>query len=55
MFTLKSNVLPIIGMLVLLIFCSVAYARESVFMDKILLCSFILTTVFIGKMRSNSQ
>lgn len=54
MFTLKSIVLPIIGMLVLVIFCSLAYVRESVFMDKIFVCSFILTTVFIAKMRTKA-
>jgi hypothetical protein len=52
MFTLKSTVLSILGMIGLLLFNTLAFVRESVFLDKILVCSFILTLVFIAKMRA---
>ncbi|GAA4800646.1 hypothetical protein GCM10023330_02790 [Litoribaculum gwangyangense] len=55
MFTQKQMVLPILGMIILLLFITLAYVRESVFMDKILVCSFIITTVFIARVRAKSN
>ena len=53
--TLKSILLPIMGMLFLLMFIIFAYIQDSVFLDKILVCSFILTIVFIARMRCKAQ
>lgn len=52
MFSPKSISLPIIGMIVLAIFVIIAYTYKSVFLDKILVCSFILTTVFLARISS---
>lgn len=43
----KSMVLPIIGMIILAVFNTLAYVRDSVLLEKLLLCSFILTVIFI--------
>ncbi len=51
----KSTVLPILGMTALALFIAISYAYESVFLDQILICSFILSIVFIAKMREGSQ
>ncbi|MFT5942886.1 MAG: hypothetical protein ACI9Q4_002152 [Sediminicola sp.] len=45
----KSTLLPIVGMVVLVIFVIFCYVHESIFLDRILVCSFILSIVFIGK------
>lgn len=55
MLSQKHLILPILGMIILMIFNALAYIRESVFMDKILICSFILTAVFIAKVRQNQM
>lgn len=55
MLTQKHMVLPILGLLVLFIFNALAYVRESVFMDTLLVCSFILTTLFIVRVRAKSN
>ncbi len=47
----KSIVLPIVGMMVLILFNIISYTQDSIFFDKIMICSFILSVVFIGKMR----
>lgn len=48
----KTVILPIIGMIVLVFFVTLSYMRNQIFLDKLLLCSFILTIVFIAKMRN---
>ena len=44
----KSTLLPIVGMVVLVIFVIFCYVHESIFLDRILVCSFILSIVFIN-------
>lgn len=55
MFTQKSIALPILGMVILLLFNTLAYVRESVFMDKLLVCTFILATIFFVRVRAKSN
>jgi hypothetical protein len=50
---LKSNILPITGVAVLLFFILIAYINNSVLLDRLLLCSFILFGIFILKIRGN--
>ncbi len=50
----KSIVLPVLGMIVLVMFNVFAFVRETVFIDEIVVSSFILTTVFIARMRSKT-
>jgi hypothetical protein len=49
----KSTLLPIMGMVVLALFIAISYIQESVFLNQILICSFILSIVFIGKIRED--
>jgi len=49
MFKLKTNLLPVIGLFVMVAVSIVAYIQESVFFDKILVCNFILLMVFFAK------
>ena len=55
MFKQKHLILPVLGMIILMIFNALAYLRGSVFMDKLLICSFILTAVFIARVRQNQM
>jgi hypothetical protein len=55
MLTQKHLILPIIGIIILMIFNALAYVRESVFIDKILVSSFILTMVFFVRVRAKSN
>ena len=48
----KSIVLPMLGMAVMLFFVALSYFNNYIFLDKLLICSFILTIVFIAKMRN---
>ncbi len=49
----KSIVLPILGMIILTVFIIMSYVLDSIFLDRILVCSLILSVVFIGKIRDN--
>jgi len=49
----KSTFLPIMGMFVLTVFNLISYAQESPLLDKILVCSFILSVVFIVRIRES--
>jgi hypothetical protein len=50
---IKSNILPITGVAVLVFFILTAYIHHSVFLDRLLLCSFILFGIFILKIGEN--
>lgn len=47
----KSIVLPMLGMAIMFFFIALSYFNNHIFLDKLLVCSFILTIVFIAKMR----
>lgn len=49
----KSTFLPIMGMFVLAVFNLISYVQESPLLDKILVCSFILSVVFIVRIRES--
>ncbi len=51
----KSKILPVIGLLVLVFFMAMSYVNDSIFLDKIVICSFILGMVFFAKMRAESS
>jgi hypothetical protein len=53
--TSKSIILPIIGMISVLICIGFAYKTNNVFLDKLLVCGFILAIVFIARMREIIQ
>ncbi|SFN98191.1 hypothetical protein SAMN04487989_1088 [Bizionia echini] len=55
MSNLKPYALPTFGMLILIMFIILAYVRESVFLDKLLVCGFIVTTIYISRLRSKFQ
>lgn len=50
----KSSLVSILGLIVILSFTALAYFTNNVFLDKIVVCSFILILVFFAKMRSES-
>ena len=50
--SLKSTFLPLLGLTVLLFFIAMSYLHNSLFLDKIIVCSFILGIIFLAKMRS---
>jgi hypothetical protein len=47
----KSTVLPIMGMVVLAVFIIISYIHGSIFLNQIVVCSLILSVVFIAKIR----
>lgn len=49
--TIKAIILPVLGLLSVLAFIVLAYATNHVFLDKLLICGFILTMVFMARMR----
>lgn len=51
----KTKILPIIGLLVLVFFMGMSYVNDYIFLDKIVICSFILGMVFLIKMRAESS
>lgn len=51
----KSKILPMTGMAMLLVFIVMSWLNESIFLDRILLCSFILFAIFIVNMRNVAQ
>ncbi len=51
----KSTFLPILGMTALALFILISYVYETVFLDQILICSFILSILFIAKMRDGAH
>ncbi len=46
----KTTVSAILGLLVLLFFIAITYYTNPIFLDKIVLCSFILGMVFFVKL-----
>jgi hypothetical protein len=51
---LKKNIfLPILGMVFLILLNLLSFMNGALFLDKLLACSFILTIVFIGKIRES--
>ena len=49
----KSTLLSIVGMVVLTVFVIFCYIKESIFLDRILISSFILSIVFLAKIRED--
>jgi hypothetical protein len=47
----KKAILPILGLLILIGFCALSYYHEQIFLDKILLCGFILGMILFVKIR----
>jgi uncharacterized membrane protein len=51
----NSQILPFIGISILLFFIALSYFNNHIFLDKIVLCSLILGMVFFVKMRSDNN
>jgi len=51
----KSKILPMTGMAMLVLFIVMSWLNGSIFLDRILLCSFILFAIFIVNMRNVAQ
>jgi len=51
----KSTLLPVVGMIILAAFIVTSYVHGAFFLDQILICSFILSVVFIAKMRNGTH
>ncbi len=49
----KSKILPIAGIFTLIAFIALSYFNGQIFMDRILVCAFILLLVFMLKMGSD--
>lgn len=49
----KATTLPILGMLILGIFILLSYLNGAIFLDRILICSLILSVIFINKIRES--
>jgi arginine exporter protein ArgO len=47
----KSILLPVMGMSTLIFFIGISWINNHVFLDKLLLCGFILTVIFIARLR----
>ena len=51
----KSTVLPMLGMLVLALFIWLSYTHGAIFLDRILICSLIVSVIAIAKIRENTS
>jgi hypothetical protein len=51
----KSKILPLTGMAILILFIVMSWLNESIFLDRILVCSFILFAIFIVNIRNVAQ
>lgn len=51
----KSNVLPAFGLAIIIFFNSLAYLNNSIFLDKIIMGSFIVGLVLFSKVRGESN
>ena len=51
MLPFKSIILPLLGMMALAALALVSYLHGSVYFDRIIVCTFILSVVFLGKMK----
>ncbi|WP_028376576.1 hypothetical protein [Leeuwenhoekiella sp. MAR_2009_132] len=51
----KNNMLPLLGMFVLALLMLFSYINESLFLERIMVCSFILSLVCIGKIGNNKH
>ncbi len=49
----KKIFLPILGMVFLILLNLFSFMNGALFLDKLLACSFILTIVFVGKVRES--
>ncbi|WP_156033032.1 hypothetical protein [Sediminibacter sp. Hel_I_10] len=48
----KSTLVPLLGMTVVALFIILAYVSHNVFLDKLLVCGFILLMVLFVKLRA---
>ena len=51
----ESNILPYAGIVIIIIFLAMSYFNNHIFLDKILVCSFILILVFLLKIASTPK
>ncbi len=51
----KSKILPVTGLIVLAFFMAMSYFNNHIFLDKIMICSFILGLVFFAKIKGESS
>lgn len=48
----KKTTITLVGVLLIVSFIALSYWNESLFLDRILLCSFILAVALLANMRS---
>lgn len=51
----KSKILPVTGLIVLAFFVGMSYFNNHIFLDKLVICSFILGMVFFAKMKGEGS
>ena len=51
----KSKILPVTGLAVLAFFVGMSYFNNHIFLDKLVICSFILGMVFFAKMKGEAS
>jgi hypothetical protein len=51
----KHLVPVLLGLLIMVIMIGMSYYNQSIFLDRILLCSFIIGVVLLAKVRSGVQ
>ncbi|TRO66976.1 hypothetical protein [Christiangramia sabulilitoris] len=49
----KNSILPILGMIALITIMTYSYLNNSVFFDKLLVCSIVLGVVFFLRIQEN--
>jgi membrane protein CcdC involved in cytochrome C biogenesis len=47
----KSIILPTLGMATTIFFIGLSYIKNNVFFDELLICGFILSIIFIARIR----
>jgi hypothetical protein len=51
----KPTILPVMGIILLALLIVMSYVNEALFLDRILICSVILSFVFIAKLGENRK
>ena len=51
----KSIILPVIGLATMVFFIGLSYTKNSIFLDELIICGFILSIIFIARIREALQ
>lgn len=51
----KSTILPSLGLVTMFFFIALAYFKNNIFLNELLICGLILSIIFIAKIREANK